>query len=81
MEKATTKIAISDIVLDESIYPRDRIDQKRVGIFAANIRDGFTFDPLEVEAVPERPGRYRILDGLTGGAPTRQQVSQRQTSS
>jgi len=63
MGKATTKIAISDIVLDESIYPRDRIDQKRVGIFAANIRDGFTFDPIEVEAVPGRPGKYRILDG------------------
>jgi len=63
MGKATTKIAISDIVLDESIYPRDRIDQKRVGIFAANIRDGFTFDPIEVEAVPGRPGTYRILDG------------------
>jgi len=63
MTKATTKIAISDIILDEAIYPRDRIDQKRVGIFAANIRDGFTFDPLEIEPAPDRPGIYRILDG------------------
>ena len=63
MVKATTRIPISDIILDEAIYPRDRIDHKRVGIFAANIRDGFTFDPLEVEPAPERPGIYRILDG------------------
>ncbi|MBW2559061.1 MAG: ParB N-terminal domain-containing protein, partial [Deltaproteobacteria bacterium] len=63
MATATRQIAISDIILDESIYPRDRIDQKRVAIFAANIRDGFKFEPLEVEPVPGRPGRYRILDG------------------
>jgi len=63
MEQETTSIPIANITLDESIYPRDRIDQKRVGIFAANIRDGFTFDPIEVEPVPGRPGLYRILDG------------------
>jgi len=63
MEKSTITIPITDIILDESIYPRDRIDQKRVGIFAANIRDGFTFDPIEVEPHPDRPGIYRILDG------------------
>ena len=63
MVKATTRIPISDIILDEAIYPRDRIDHKRVGIFAANIRDGFTFDPIEVEPAPDKPGRYRILDG------------------
>ena len=59
----TTRIPISDIMLDEEIYPRDRIDHKRVGIFAENIRDGFTFDPIEVEPAPDKPGRYRILGG------------------
>ena len=64
MTKPTTKIPISDIVLDEEIYPRDRIDQKRVGIFAENIRDDFKFDPIEVQAHPEQTGKYRILDGV-----------------
>jgi len=63
MKKPTTRISIANIILDETIYPRDRIDRNRVGIFAANIRDGFTFDPIVVEAVPGRPGIYRILDG------------------
>ena len=63
MTKATTKIPISDIILDEKIYPRERIDQKRVGIFAENIRDNFKFEPIEVEPHPEKRGKYRILDG------------------
>jgi len=63
MTKATTKIPISDIILDENIYPRERIDQKLVGIFAENIRDNFKFEPIEVEPHPEKRGKYRILDG------------------
>jgi len=61
--KHTTTIPISSIILDKAIYPRRAIDHRRVGIFADNIRDGFTFDPIEVEPVPGRPGVYRILDG------------------
>ena len=64
MEKPTKRISISDIVLDKNIYPRERIDHKRVGIFAENIRDTFTFDPIEVQPHPEKPGKYRILDGV-----------------
>ncbi len=64
MAKPTTKIPISSIILDEEIYPRKGIDQKRVGIFAENIRDGFKFDPVEVEPHPDRPGKYRLLDGV-----------------
>jgi len=63
MIKSKTKIPICDIILDEKIYPRERIDQKRVGIFAENIRDGFNFDPIEIQAHPEKIGKYRILDG------------------
>jgi ParB-like chromosome segregation protein Spo0J len=40
------------------------IDQKRVGIFAENIRDGFKFDPIEVQTHPDLTGKYRILDGV-----------------
>ena len=59
-----TKSPICSIILDEEIYPRKGIDQKRVGIFAENIRDGFKFDPIEVEPHPDKPGKYRLLDGV-----------------
>jgi len=39
-------------------------EDKRVGIFAENIRDNFTFDPIEVQPHSEKPGKYRILDGV-----------------
>jgi len=63
MVRQTTKIPIANIILDEEIYPRERIDQKRVGIFTENIREGFQFDPIEVEPHSEKKGKYRILDG------------------
>ena len=63
MAKQTTTILISSIILDESIYPRKGIDHRRVGMFAEHIRDGFKFDPIEVEPVPGNPGKYRLLDG------------------
>jgi hypothetical protein len=34
MSESKNKISISDIILDESIYPKEKIDQRRVGIFA-----------------------------------------------
>jgi len=64
MAKPTTRIPISSIVFDEDIYPRKGIDPRRVGIFAENIRDGFKFEPIEVEPDPDRPGKYRLLDGV-----------------
>ncbi|MBT3176855.1 MAG: ParB N-terminal domain-containing protein [Desulfobacula sp.] len=63
MRQQTTKIPVSSIILDETIYPRKGIDHRRVGIFSENIRDGFTFDPIEVELAPDRPNMYRLLDG------------------
>ncbi|MBU0462376.1 MAG: hypothetical protein KKE12_01965, partial [Proteobacteria bacterium] len=56
----TTQIPVSSILLDEDIYPRKGIDHRRVGIFAENIRDGFTFDPIEVELIPDKAGIYRL---------------------
>ncbi|MEA3417328.1 MAG: DNA methyltransferase [Thermodesulfobacteriota bacterium] len=64
MTKSTIKIPISSIIFDEDIYPRKGIDHKRVGIFAENIRDGFKFEPIEVEPCPDTPGKYRLLDGV-----------------
>jgi len=63
MTQQATKIAVSSIILDEDIYPRKGIDHRRVAIFSENIRDGFTFDPIEVESVPDRVDIYRLLDG------------------
>ena len=63
MTQQTTRIPISSIILDEDIYPRKGIDHRRVGIFAENIRDSFKFEPVEVELVPDKSGRYRLLDG------------------
>ena len=62
-KKVSTRVAISDVILDESIYPREKIDHKRVSIFAENLREGIKFDPIEVEIHPEKKGKYRIVDG------------------
>ncbi|MEA3416012.1 MAG: DNA methyltransferase [Thermodesulfobacteriota bacterium] len=64
MTQPTTKIPISSIILVEDIYPRKGIDHRRVGIFAENFRDGFKFEPIEVEPDPDKPGTYRLLDGV-----------------
>lgn len=64
MTKSTTKIPISSIIFEEDIYPRKGIDHKRVGIFAENIRDGFKFEPIEVEPCLDTPDKYRLLDGV-----------------
>ena len=74
MKDTIIKILISDIVLDESIYPRENLDHKRIGVFVENLRDGFEFEPIHVQAFenPElsesgssvkEKGKYRILDG------------------
>jgi ParB/RepB/Spo0J family partition protein len=64
MQKNTkTKIPIASIIFDEDIYPRKAIDPRRIGIFAENIRDGFKFEPIEVELIPDKPNKYRLLDG------------------
>jgi hypothetical protein len=69
MEDVCAKILISDVFLDESIYPRENIDHKRIGIFEENLRDGFVFEPIEVQVWPDtgeeaKKGKYRILDGV-----------------
>ncbi len=64
MAKTIFKVPITEIIFDEEIYPRARIDQKRVSMFADNIRDGFKFDPIEIQRHPEDKSKYRILDGV-----------------
>ena len=63
MDNPPSIIPVTDITLDKETYPRSAIDHRRVSLFAENLRDGFTFDPIHVEAHPEEKGKYRILDG------------------
>jgi len=63
MTNGISKVPITKIILDEEIYPRARIDHKRVDLFADNLRDGFKFDPIEVQIHSEDEDKYRIMDG------------------
>ena len=56
-------VPVTQIILDEEIYPRSGVNPKRVSLFAENIRDGFEIDPIEVEIHPDYGDHYRILDG------------------
>jgi hypothetical protein len=40
--------------MDEAVNLRERIGQKRGGLFVENIRGNFTFAPIEVEPHPTR---------------------------
>ncbi len=64
MKNTPAAIPISDLILDNEIYPRNSIDHKRVSLFAENLRDGVSFDPIHVQIHPEDEGKYRILDGV-----------------
>ena len=64
MAKSVHTTPITQIILDEEIYPRSGVYPKRVSMFAENIRDGFKIDPIEVQIYPEYEDKYRILDGV-----------------
>ena len=63
MIQVVRTIPVSQIILDETIYPRSGIYPKRVSMFAENIRDGFEMEPIEVQIHPDDESKYRILDG------------------
>jgi hypothetical protein len=63
MAKTACIVPITQIILDEEIYPRSSVYPKRVSMFAENMRDGFKIDPVEVQIHPEYDDKYRILDG------------------
>ena len=63
MAKTACTVPITQIILDEEIYPRSGVYPKRVSMFAENLRDGFEIDPIEVQIHPEYGDKYRILDG------------------
>ena len=59
MAKTARTVPITQIILDEEIYPRSGVYPKRVSMFAENMRDGFKIDPLEVQIHPEYDDKYR----------------------
>ena len=63
MTKTACTVPITQIILDEDIYPREGVSPKRVSMFAENMRDGFEIDPIEVQIHPDYDDKYRILDG------------------
>jgi hypothetical protein len=63
MAKTACTVPITQIILDEDIYPREEVSLKRVSMFAENMRDGFEIDPIEVQIHPDYIEKYRILDG------------------
>jgi hypothetical protein len=63
MAKTACTVPITQIILDEEIYPRSNVYPKRVSMFAENIRDGFKIDPIEVQIHLEYDDKYSILDG------------------
>ena len=63
MAKTACTVPITQIILDEEIYPRSDVYPKRVSMFAENMRDWFKIDPIEVQIHPDYTDKYRILDG------------------
>ena len=63
MVQTVRTIPMSQIVLDETIYPRSGVSPKRVTMFVENITDGFKIDPMEVQVHPDKEDIYRLLDG------------------
>jgi len=63
MTKTACAVPVTQIILDEDIYPREGVSLKRVSMFAENMRDGFEIDPIEVQIHPDYIEKYRILDG------------------
>lgn len=63
MTKAVRTVPVSQIFLDEAIYPRNNIYPKRVNMFVQNIQDGFKIDPIELQLNPDDSNKYQILDG------------------
>ena len=63
MVQEARTIPMSQIVLDETIYPRSGVYPKRVSMFAENMRDGFEIAPIDLQVHPDDHSKYRILDG------------------
>ena len=55
-------IGINEIFKDESIYPREKTDEKRVELFISLMKAGTRFPNIKI--VQDQSGRYILLDGF-----------------
>ena len=53
---------INEIFKDESIYPRERIDENRVELFVSLMKEGTTFPNIII--VEDESGKFILLDGF-----------------
>ncbi len=65
MKKTACTIPVTQIILDEKIYPRGSVNPKRISMFAENMRDGFEIDPIEVEIHPDSLKDYKGIGQLS----------------
>ncbi|MBU0994161.1 MAG: helix-turn-helix domain-containing protein [Proteobacteria bacterium] len=52
---------LSEIFKDDTIYPRETVDESRIEFFSDLIREGTEFPPIKI--VQDKFGRYILLDG------------------
>jgi hypothetical protein len=80
MTKSTTIVPVSNIILDEEIYPRNKIDQKRIG---RSIKNASGYLPkilemvlnlilLKFKPILKKMGSIVYWTGRTDGMLTRQ---------
>ncbi|BBO80444.1 hypothetical protein DSCO28_10100 [Desulfosarcina ovata subsp. sediminis] len=55
-------LRIDEIFKDDSIYPRERTDDKRIDFFSDLIQEGTKFPPIKI--VKDTSGRYILIDGF-----------------
>jgi hypothetical protein len=55
-------LRIDEIFKDDSIYPRERTDDKRIDFFSDLIEEGTRFPPIKI--VKDTSGRYILIDGF-----------------
>jgi len=55
-------LRLDEIFKDDSIYPRERTDEKRIDFFSDLIGEGTQFPPIKI--VRDTSGRYVLIDGF-----------------
>ena len=55
-------LGINEIIKDESIYPRERIDENRVELFVSLMKEGTPFPNIII--VEDESGKFILLDGF-----------------
>ena len=61
--KTTEKVlSLNEIIKDDGIYPREKVDEKRIDLFSDLIAEDTDFPPIKI--VRDKDGKYILLDGF-----------------